>query len=153
MHEIIRNVSENYSLQVKSLSGTITTALEAEQFVLEVDSVHITNVLTNLVDNALRYCTRDPEIRITTRNEKQFFEMAIQDNGIGISKQDQKRIFEKFYRVPTGNIHTVKGFGLGLSYVKKIIEEHQGTIEVISHLYEGSTFTLRLPLTLNSSEI
>jgi two-component system phosphate regulon sensor histidine kinase PhoR len=104
MHEIIRNVSENYSLQVKSRGGTIVTALEAKQFILEVDSVHITNVLTNLIDNALKYCTRDPEIRIYTRNVKKFFEMAIQDNGIGISKQDQKRIFEKFYRVPTGNI-------------------------------------------------
>jgi two-component system phosphate regulon sensor histidine kinase PhoR len=152
MHEIIRNVSENYGLQAKSRSGTITTSLEAEQFILEVDSVHITNVLTNLIDNALKYCTRDPEIRISTRNVKKFFEMAIQDNGIGISKQDQKRIFEKFYRVPTGNIHTVKGFGLGLSYVKKIIEEHQGTIEVISHLYEGSTFTIQLPLTINNTE-
>jgi two-component system, OmpR family, phosphate regulon sensor histidine kinase PhoR len=152
MHEIIRNVSENYGLQTKSRSGKITTSLEAEQFILEVDSVHITNVLTNLIDNALKYCTRDPEIRISTRNVKKFFEMAIQDNGIGISKQDQKRIFEKFYRVPTGNIHTVKGFGLGLSYVKKIIEEHQGTIEVISHLYEGSTFTIQLPLTINNTE-
>jgi len=152
MHEIIRNVSENYSLQVKSRSGTIAMNLEAEQFILEVDSVHITNVLTNLVDNALKYCTRDPEIRIFTRNVKKFFEMSLQDNGIGISKQDQKRVFEKFYRVPTGNIHTVKGFGLGLSYVKKIIEEHQGTIEVVSHLYEGSTFTIQLPLTINAEE-
>jgi two-component system phosphate regulon sensor histidine kinase PhoR len=152
MHEIIRNVSENYSLQVKSRGGTINTILEAEQFVLEVDSVHITNVLTNLVDNALKYCTRDPEIRISTRNVKQFFEVVIRDNGIGISKQDQKRVFEKFYRVPTGNIHTVKGFGLGLSYVKKIVEEHHGTIELASILYEGSTFTIQLPLTINSSE-
>ncbi|MBP1668645.1 MAG: sensor histidine kinase [Bacteroidetes bacterium] len=152
IHEIIRNVSENYSLQVKSRGGTITMNLEAKQFILEVDSVHITNVMTNLVDNALKYCTRDPEIRISTRNVRQFFEMTIQDNGIGISKQDQKRIFEKFYRVPTGNIHTVKGFGLGLSYVKKIVEEHQGTIEVASHLYEGSTFTIQLPLTLNAEE-
>jgi two-component system phosphate regulon sensor histidine kinase PhoR len=152
MHEIIRNVSENYSLQVKSRGGMIATSLEAVQFILEVDSVHITNVLTNLVDNALKYCTRDPEIRISTRNGKHFFEMAIQDNGIGISKQDQKRVFEKFYRVPTGNIHTVKGFGLGLSYVKRIIEEHRGTIEVVSHLYEGSTFTIQLPLTFNAEE-
>ena len=152
IHEIIRNVSENYSLQIKSRGGNIAMNLEAKQFILEVDSVHITNVMTNLVDNALKYCTRDPEIRISTRNVRQFFEMTIQDNCIGISKQDQKRIFEKFYRVPTGNIHTVKGFGLGLSYVKKIVEEHQGTIEVASHLYEGSTFTIQLPLTLNAEE-
>jgi two-component system phosphate regulon sensor histidine kinase PhoR len=152
MHELIHNVAENYTLQVKSLGGNIEASLEAENYVLEVDSVHITNVLTNLVDNAIKYCSREPEIKITTRNSKQFLEIAIRDNGIGISKQDQKRIFEKFYRVPTGNIHTVKGFGLGLSYVKKIIEVHKGTIDVESQLYEGSTFIIRLPLTLNSEE-
>jgi two-component system, OmpR family, phosphate regulon sensor histidine kinase PhoR len=152
LHEIIRNVAENYSLQLKSRGGVITTFFNAENFILDIDSVHITNVLTNLVDNALKYCTRDPEIAITTGNSKQYFEISIRDNGIGISKQDQKRIFEKFYRVPTGNIHNVKGFGLGLSYVKKIIEEHQGTIDVESHLFEGSTFTIRLPLSLNTEE-
>ncbi len=152
LHELIRNVAENYSLQVKSRGGIITTSLEADRFVLDIDPVHITNVLTNLVDNALKYCSRDPEIKISTRNSKQFFEISVRDNGIGIGKQDQKRIFEKFYRVPTGNIHTVKGFGLGLSYVKKIMEEHKGTIDVESLLYEGSTFIIKLPLTLNSAE-
>jgi two-component system phosphate regulon sensor histidine kinase PhoR len=152
LHELIRNVAENYALQVKSRDGNIETSLEAENYILEVDSVHITNVLTNLVDNAMKYCSREPVIRISTRNSKQFLEIAIRDNGIGIGKQDQKRIFEKFYRVPTGNIHTVKGFGLGLSYVKKIIEEHKGTIDVESQLYEGSTFYIRLPLSLNPAE-
>ena len=152
LHELIRNVTENYALQVKSRDGKIETSLEAENFILNIDSVHITNVLTNLVDNAMKYCTREPEIKISTRNSKQFFEVSIHDNGIGIDKQDQKRIFEKFYRVPTGNIHTVKGFGLGLNYVKKIIEEHKGTITVASQLYEGSTFTILLPLSLNSTE-
>ncbi|MBN1416774.1 MAG: HAMP domain-containing histidine kinase [Bacteroidales bacterium] len=152
MHELIRNVTENYTFQVKSRGGSIETSLEADNYVLEIDSVHITNVLANLVDNALKYCSREPEIRITTRNSKQFFVLAIRDNGIGIGKQDQKRIFEKFYRVPTGNVHTVKGFGLGLSYVKKIIEEHKGTIKVESQLYEGSTFTIHLPLSLNSAK-
>lgn len=151
MHEMIRNVAENYFFQVKSRGGSLETLLEAENHFVEVDSVHITNVLANLVDNAIKYCTREPEIKISTRNSKQFLEISIRDNGIGIGKQDLKRIFEKFYRVPTGNIHTVKGFGLGLSYVKKIIEEHKGNIDVESQLYEGSTFLIKLPLTLNSA--
>ncbi|MBN2274053.1 MAG: HAMP domain-containing histidine kinase [Bacteroidales bacterium] len=151
MHELIRNIAENYTLQVRSRGGVIETSLNADKFVLEVDSVHITNVLTNLIDNAMKYCSREPEVRISTRNVRQNLEITIRDNGIGISKQDQKRIFEKFYRVPTGNIHTVKGFGLGLSYVKKIIEEHKGSIDVDSQLYEGSTFIILLPLSINSS--
>ena len=152
MHELMKNVIENYTLQVKSRGGTIQSKLDALNFILDVDTVHITNVLTNLVDNAMKYCSREPAITISTRNVKNLFEISICDNGIGISKQDQKRIFEKFYRVPTGNIHTVKGFGLGLSYVKKIIREHKGTVEVESQLYEGSTFKIYLPLSRNSTE-
>jgi signal transduction histidine kinase len=152
MHELIGNVIENYSLPIKSRGGSIQSNLNAGNFILNIDAVHITNVLTNLVDNAMKYCSREPFITISTRNVKNRFELTISDNGIGISKQDQKRIFEKFYRVPTGNIHTVKGFGLGLSYVKKIIGEHMGTVEVESQLYEGSTFKIYLPVSSNTSE-
>ncbi len=151
MHELIRNMIDNYSIQLKNKGGVIKPALNARQYVIDVDTVHITNVLTNLIDNAMKYCTREPEITVSTRNIKNCLAISVSDNGIGISKADQKRIFEKFYRVPTGNIHNVKGFGLGLSYVKKIIEEHNGSIEVESQLYEGSTFTLYLPLNDNSS--
>ncbi len=151
MHELIRNIIENYAIQLKSRGGVIRPALNAEQYVIDVDTVHITNVLTNLIDNAMKYCTREPEITVSTRNIKNCLAISVADNGIGISKADQKRIFEKFYRVPTGNIHNVKGFGLGLSYVKKIIEEHNGSIEVDSQLYEGSTFTIYLPLNENYS--
>jgi two-component system phosphate regulon sensor histidine kinase PhoR len=146
MHEIISGVMENFSIQIKNRNGKIFTSLHAENFILQADQVHITNVLSNLLDNAIKYCNLSPEIRIGTENKGDFLLISVTDNGIGISKADQKRVFEKFYRVPTGNVHTVKGFGLGLSYVKMIMEEHHGYVEVESELYKGSTFKLYLPL-------
>ena len=146
MHEIITGVIDNFAIQIKSRNGKITASLDAENCFLQVDQVHITNVLSNLFDNAIKYCNRVPEIHVSTANRGGFLLIAVQDNGIGINKTDQKRIFEKFYRVPTGNIHTVKGFGLGLSYVKMIVEAHHGYVDLASELYEGSTFTLYLPI-------
>jgi two-component system, OmpR family, phosphate regulon sensor histidine kinase PhoR len=146
MHEIISSVIENFSIQVRNRNGKISSALNAENFILYIDQVHITNVLSNLLDNAIKYCNRDPEIHIETSNRGEFFLILVRDNGIGIGKADQKRVFEKFYRVPTGNVHTVKGFGLGLSYVKMIIEEHHGYVDLESELYAGSTFKIYLPL-------
>lgn len=145
MHEIIENAIENFGFQIKSRNGEITGSLNAENPDIIADQVHITNVFSNLIDNAIKYCTRDPLIHIKTYNKGSALIISIQDNGVGISKNDQKRVFEKFYRVPTGNIHSVKGFGLGLSYVKMIVEEHQGCIELESELYEGSKFTITLP--------
>jgi two-component system, OmpR family, phosphate regulon sensor histidine kinase PhoR len=146
MHEILTSVVDNFSIQVKNRNGKISALLGAEQVVLQADQVHITNVLSNLLDNAIKYCNRNPEIRIETANRGEYLVITVADNGIGISKADQKRVFEKFYRVPTGNVHTVKGFGLGLSYVKMILEAHQGHVELESELFEGSTFKLYLPL-------
>lgn len=146
MHEVISSVIENFSIQVKSRNGKISAALNADNFIFYVDQVHITNVLSNLLDNAIKYCNRDPEIYIETSNRGEFFLILVRDNGIGIGKADQKRVFEKFYRVPTGNVHTVKGFGLGLSYVRMIIEEHHGYVDLESELYTGSTFKIYLPL-------
>jgi two-component system, OmpR family, phosphate regulon sensor histidine kinase PhoR len=146
MHEVISGVIENFSIQVRNRNGKISSSLNAENFTLHIDQVHITNVLSNLLDNAIKYCNRDPEIHIETSNKGEFFLILVQDNGIGISKADQKRVFEKFYRVPTGNVHTVKGFGLGLSYVKMIIEEHHGYVDLESEIYAGSTFKIYLPL-------
>jgi two-component system phosphate regulon sensor histidine kinase PhoR len=146
MHEVITSAIENFSIQVRSRNGKISSALRAENYVLQADQVHITNVLSNLLDNAIKYCTRNPEIRIETEDKDGFLEVSVSDNGIGINKNEQKRIFEKFYRVPTGNVHTVKGFGLGLSYVKMIIEEHHGHVDLESELYEGSTFRIYLPM-------
>jgi len=147
MHEIISGVIDNFSIQVRNRNGKISTTFRAENHVLNADQVHITNVLSNLLDNAIKYCNINPEIHIETTDKGDFFLVSVRDNGIGISKADQKRVFEKFYRVPTGNVHTVKGFGLGLSYVKMIMEEHHGYVDVESELYKGSKFKLYLPLT------
>jgi two-component system phosphate regulon sensor histidine kinase PhoR len=146
MHEIISSVVDNFSIQVKSRNGKLTTSLNADRFILQADQVHITNIMSNLLDNAIKYCTREPEITVETMNKMEFLVITVKDNGIGISRNDQRRIFEKFYRVPTGNIHTVKGFGLGLSYVKMVAEAHHGYVEVESELYEGSAFKIFLPL-------
>jgi two-component system, OmpR family, phosphate regulon sensor histidine kinase PhoR len=103
-------------------------------------------VLFNLVDNAVKYCKLSPEIQMSVQAEKEGYRIEIQDNGIGIRKEDQKLIFDKFYRVPTGNIHDVKGFGLGLYYVKLIVDAHHGKIEVRSNPDKGTTFSIWLPL-------
>jgi two-component system phosphate regulon sensor histidine kinase PhoR len=145
IHEIISGVKENFSIQIKNRNGKITADLRAESFILQADHVHITNVLSNLLDNAVKYCSRNPEIHITTADKGEFLLISVKDNGIGISKADQKRVFEQFYRVPTGNVHAVKGFGLGLSYVRMIIEEHHGYVDIESELYQGSTFKIYLP--------
>ncbi len=118
MHEIIAGVVDNFSIQVKSRNGKITTSLNAQDFILQADQVHITNVMSNLLDNAIKYCTRDPVISVETSNKMEFLMITVRDNGVGISRNDQKRIFEKFYRVPTGNIHTVKGFWTGIELCK-----------------------------------
>jgi len=150
IHAVLQNISENFHLQVSQRNGRITLDLKAQDPVIEGDEMHITNLFANLIDNALKYTAQDPEILITTRNIHRGIYVTVQDNGIGISKEEQKKIFEKFYRVPTGNIHTVKGFGLGLNYVKKIVDEHKGNIQVESEVGKGSTFKVFLPRELNT---
>ena len=117
------------------------------------DEVHITNVVSNLLDNAIKYCTKVPEISVYTRNKGQEIIISVIDNGIGIAAKEQKLIFERFYRVSTGNLHDVKGFGLGLSYVKTIVEAHGGRIEVESAEGKGSRFDIILPLTSKKQKV
>jgi two-component system phosphate regulon sensor histidine kinase PhoR len=112
------------------------------------DRHHIKNCVSNVLDNALKYCKDKPIINLSTKDRNGFIEITVVDEGIGIEKQDLSRIFDAFYRKDTGNVHNVKGFGLGLSYVKRVIELHHGKIEVESKIEKGTTFTLLLPVTI-----
>ena len=129
--------------------GRIEMLLEAQKTNVFADGNHLLNVFTNLIENANKYSPENPIIQIRTWNESDLIVISFTDNGIGMSKDIQKRIFETFYRATSGNIHDVKGFGLGLSYVKAIVESHEGSIEVISEPNKGSVFILRLPLYTN----
>jgi len=146
IHRLIQNVVSNFTMQVENKNGTIGLQLEAIPSTVGVDEVHFTNIISNLLDNAIKYCNNKPEILIRTEISGRKIIISVEDNGVGIRKEDQKRIFERFYRVPTGNIHNVKGFGLGLSYVKKIVEEHDGTIVVDSQPQKGTRFSISLPI-------
>jgi len=146
LNDIIETVAQNFLLQVDKRQGRLEFLPEAEEVVISGDSMHITNVISNLIENAMKYTHHTPVIRIATRNENSSIVISITDNGIGISKENQKRIFDKFYRVPTGNVHNVKGFGLGLSYVKLIVDHHHGSIRIKSEPNKGSQFDILLPL-------
>jgi two-component system, OmpR family, phosphate regulon sensor histidine kinase PhoR len=145
VHEIIKNAIQNIQLQVEQKGGKIITHLEAANDIINADKVHITNIIFNLMDNAIKYSKDIPELTLRTENTAQGILVFVKDNGIGISKENLKKIFEKFYRVPTGNVHNVKGFGLGLSYVKAIVEKHGGHIHVESEPGKGSIFNIFLP--------
>ncbi len=145
LHEVITDVIRNIRIQVELKDGVITPDFRASDPVLEGDRVHLTNLVYNLLDNANKYSPKKPLIRILTENYAAGITMTIEDNGIGISKSEQKKIFDKLYRVSTGNIHDVRGFGLGLSYVKAIVEEHHGKISLESEVGKGSKFRISLP--------
>jgi len=146
VHAIIQKLIDKMSLQVESRNGIIKSELNASEHILLLDEIHFTNVISNLLDNAIKYSTENPDITISTRNEAHNILIAVSDKGMGMSKEVQKRVFEKFYRVPTGNIHNVKGFGLGLSYVKIMVEAHDGKITLHSEPGKGSTFEITLPI-------
>jgi two-component system phosphate regulon sensor histidine kinase PhoR len=160
LETIIGDAVNNFSLTVQEKAGRISIVNQITNSTIKADKIHITNVINNLIDNALKYCERKPNITIrvsqatilsskkswpSTTSGKPFVEVSISDTGIGISSENQKRIFQQFYRVPTGNIHNVKGFGIGLHYVKLIVEAHGGSVSVTSEPGVGSTFTLSLP--------
>jgi two-component system phosphate regulon sensor histidine kinase PhoR len=145
LHALLKDAKDNFMFNQLEQDGSIHLSLAAENAEIFADPVHITNVVYNLLDNAIKYCDKTPEIRVATRNERNGVILEFTDNGIGIKREDLKMIFDKFYRVPTGNIHNVKGFGLGLFYVKLIIDAHGGKIDVKSSLEKGTTFTIWLP--------
>ena len=146
VNQLISKVVKNFSIKINQTNGRISADLQAENPFALVDNVHFTNVIYNLFENSVKYTTKDLILNVKTWNEKNKLFISVEDNGIGIKKDDQKRIFERFYRVSTGNLHNVKGFGLGLAYVKKIVTEHKGKIEVESEFGIGTKFIIKLPL-------
>lgn len=146
VHPLIEQAVKNIRLQVEQKNGEIELSLSADNNQLKVDETHFTNLVYNLLDNANKYSLNEPpQIQVSSYNLNDRFYLAVTDNGIGMDKEMQEKIFEKFYRVPTGNVHTVKGFGLGLSYVKAIIMQFNGNISVKSKKNIGSTFTIEIP--------
>ena len=148
-NELIDNVVQTFSLKVTQNGGTLDTRLEAFNPFVNVDEMHFTNIIFNLLDNAVKYKRDDAplHLEVSTRNQgEDYIIITIKDNGIGMQKDDLKRIFDKFYRVHTGNTHNVKGFGLGLAYVKKMIDLHHGTIKVSSEVGQGTKFMITLPI-------
>ena len=146
IQDIIEDAIEHVHLIIEDRQGTITTHFSATRTSVLLSDVHFTNVMVNILDNAIKYSPDKPEIDVFTENIKDYIVIKVQDKGAGMSKVAQKRIFEKFYREHTGDIHNVKGHGLGLSYVKRIIEDHNGHVFVESEKGKGSTFIIKIPL-------
>ncbi|MBX9893219.1 MAG: HAMP domain-containing histidine kinase [Chitinophagaceae bacterium] len=146
VHLLLHSLVDNYELQLADKQGNVEWKLNAATHVVEADETHFTNMLSNLLDNAIKYSKEQLLIRISTHSTHKHMVIRIEDNGIGMNKETVKRIFEKFYRAHTGNVHNVKGFGLGMSYVKSVIDAHKGRIKVDSTIGKGSTFIVEIPL-------
>ncbi len=150
MHQVIARAAENAALQVSAQKGTVTTQLAAKKTKILADAVHIENVIHSLLDNAVKYSPNEPAISIETIDENGKLVIRVRDNGIGISEENLGKVFDKYYRVPTGNLHDVKGFGIGLSYVKLIAEAHNGSVAIISRVGKGTTVELKFPFPPNN---
>jgi two-component system phosphate regulon sensor histidine kinase PhoR len=148
INALINSVVLNFELRVKARNGELVSDLKAEPSIIRGDEVHITNVLFNLLDNAVKYSKDEPKIVISTDLKDGSVIVSVKDHGIGIAKEHVAQIFERFYRVPTGNVHDVKGFGLGLSYVKKIVDAHKGKIKVESAPNKGTKFMIYFPINI-----
>ena len=144
IHDIVKEVVKNVAMQVRKMGGKIEVDLLATNPVIKVDKIHLTNVIFNLIDNALKYSGENARIVIKSEQVKDGLVLKVKDNGVGIPEEHLGKVFERLYRVPTGNVHDVKGFGLGLSYVKTVVERHGGSIRVESELGEYSVFILKL---------
>jgi two-component system phosphate regulon sensor histidine kinase PhoR len=153
-HAAIDKVAKNLSLQIQEKLGELHLDLMAEKSMIDVDEMHFSNIVFNLLDNAIKYSKDAPIIHITTMVNNGMLAIKIKDNGIGMNRETASRVFEKFYRAHTGNLHNVKGFGLGLSYVKTMVEAQDGYIKLESILGKGSTFTVSMPLSkINNHEV
>ena len=145
IHEIIEKTVTGFEIILDANEGKIEKSLSASNPFIKGDSTHLTNILFNLIDNAIKYAQGNPIIEISTENHKNGIYIRVRDNGIGMSREEQKHVFEKFYRVPTGDRHDVKGFGIGLNYVHRMVKQHHGKIQLKSQLKSGSTFRIYFP--------
>lgn len=146
LHKLIKNEADKFKLILSEKNGTINLDLQADKHMIHADKTHLTNIIQNLIDNAIKYSKQQPDITIFTENKDEGVSFSITDNGIGMDSETKQHVFEKFYRATqSGDIHNVKGFGLGLSYVKNIVKAHQGRIQIDSKINKGSTFTIFLP--------
>jgi two-component system phosphate regulon sensor histidine kinase PhoR len=150
LHDLIQKATDNIRVQVASRNGTLLTALHCSSPILEGDELLLTTAIVNLLDNAIKYSPGIPEITVTTEDRENGIVLSISDKGLGMDKETMERIFEKFYRKSSGNIHDVKGFGLGLSHVKSIVQAHHGEIKVTSEPGQGSCFSIFFPTHKNT---
>lgn len=147
LNELLEEISLNMTPKIKEVNGSLELDIAPTQdLILNADRIHLTNVFYNLIDNALKYTERPPEIKITAVRKEKWLHIAVEDNGIGIAKEHQKKVFDQFYRVPTGDVHDVKGFGLGLNYVSLVAKAHRWRLSVESELLKGSIFSVSIPL-------
>ena len=144
VHDLIKEVVRNVTMQVRRKGGKIDLNIMAENPIIQADSIHLTNVIFNLIDNAIKYSPDGAQIEISSSQTDEGVELRFRDKGLGIPKEFLGKVFERLFRVPTGNVHDVKGFGLGLSYVKNVVERHHGTIYAESEHNDGSTFVMKL---------
>jgi two-component system, OmpR family, phosphate regulon sensor histidine kinase PhoR len=145
INNTINTILNNFELRIKNKNGLLHSELNATDSHVKGDEVHLTNVIFNLLDNAMKYSKDNPDITVMTENKNEHIAITVKDKGIGIPKEHQSQIFDRFYRVPTGNVHNVKGFGLGLSYVKKVVDLHNGKIKLESAVNKGTMFSILLP--------
>jgi len=153
VNQVIQRVMDNFKLQLEEIHAHVILQLDEGYDVAEADEVHFTNLISNLVDNAIKYSRDKLTIRIQTQRSGKHLTIRLEDNGIGMTRETQRRIFEKFFRAHTGNVHNVKGFGLGLSYVKSVVDAHNGRIKVESTVGKGTTFILEIPLIRQEKEL
>jgi two-component system, OmpR family, phosphate regulon sensor histidine kinase PhoR len=152
LHELLDTVLPSIQVKVEGLNGALEQRLRAKQPYVKADSLHLTNIIHNLLDNAIKYCKDGkPEILVITEDTEKNIRLMISDRGIGIDKEHHKKIFQRFYRVPTGNIHNVKGFGLGLFYVRNIVQAHGWTIDIASEMDKGTSIIIDIPKVINTN--
>lgn len=145
IHELLKNAAQSLQVRLESNNGIMHFNLKAQRYLVMGDKLHISNIFNNILDNSVKYCEKIPELSIITENSNGHIHIIFEDNGIGIKAQDAKKVFEKYYRVPTGNLHNVKGFGLGLSYVKHMVEAHKGSISLVSESGKGTKVEIIFP--------